>query len=167
MNELIALKKKALELGLCKEYQDKWNAAVNKNNLVEMALDAKGVDFMADSISNGWGLSPDFLKKKFPDYVNGQCIVNERGYTSSMFVDSKTGIDVNTTLVLLVSCNCDVHIRKEVMTNLYLCGDCKVSVTCDGYCQVYLYGESAAVEISGTGKWHKKRIKNSKPHINH
>lgn len=167
MNELIDLKKKALNLGLCDEYKTKWDSASNKSDLITMALDAKGIDFMADSISNGWGVSTDFLKKKFPEYANGTVVKNPNGYTSSMFVESKNGIDIKTTLVLLVSCNCDAKVPKEVMTNLYICGHSNVNVACDGYCQVYLYGDSSMAKIEGNGKWHIKKIKNDKPHINH
>lgn len=167
MRELIELKQKAIKLGLCDEYRGLWDAAVNKSDLIRMALDAKGIDFMADSISNGWGVSTDFLNANFPDYVNGLCIANPNGYTSSMFVDSRTGIDIKTTLVLLVSCACDVSVAKDIMTNMYVCGNGKVHIHCEGYCQIYLYGDTATAEIEGSGKWHIRRIKNSEPHINH
>lgn len=167
MNELINLKAKALNLGLCEEYKNKWNAAVDKSDLIKMALDAKGIDFMADSISNGWGVSAEFLKKKFPEYINGIIIKNPDGYTSSMFVKQKTKIEVKSTLTLLVSCDCDVIVEEDKMTNLYVCGQSSVNVLCNGYCQIYLYGDSAVAKMSGSGKWHTKRIKNSEPHINH
>jgi len=52
-NELLTLKHNALRLGLCGEYKGKWDSAASKRELVNMALDSNGIEFMADSIAFG------------------------------------------------------------------------------------------------------------------
>lgn len=78
-NELLTLKRNALRLGLCGEYKGKWDSAASKRELVNMALDSNGIEFMADSIAFGWGLSKDYLLKEFGEFANGFYQCNEHG----------------------------------------------------------------------------------------
>lgn len=69
MNDLLAFKRNAIMLGLCGAYKTKWDSATSKEELMEIATDAKGMDMIADSISNEWGLSPLYIIKNFSDYI--------------------------------------------------------------------------------------------------
>ena len=85
-NELLTLKRNALRLGLCGEYKGKWDSAASKRELINMALDSNGIEFMADSIAFGWGLSKEYLLKEFGEFANGFYQCNEHGYTSEMYI---------------------------------------------------------------------------------
>lgn len=65
MNDLLSFKRNAMMLGLCTSYKNKWDEATSKEALMEIATDAKGMDMIADSISNGWGLSSSYIAKNF------------------------------------------------------------------------------------------------------
>ena len=70
-NELLNLKRNALMLGLCGEYKDRWDKCSNKKELIDLALDSNGVEFIADAITFGWGCSQEFLLNEFADFING------------------------------------------------------------------------------------------------
>lgn len=72
MNELLRFKKNAIRLGLCDEYKCKWDSCKSLKDLMDIALSANGIEFIADSVSFGWGMDTGSLANDFHDYVNGQ-----------------------------------------------------------------------------------------------
>ena len=136
MNDLLAFKRNAIMLGLCGAYKTKWDSATSKEELMEIATDAKGMDMIADSISNEWGLSPLYIIKNFSDYINGKWQRNKDGYTSEMYVSHKSDVDIRSTLTLFVDCECDIVVSKGIVCEIYLSGKSKVRVMCEGHCYV-------------------------------
>lgn len=167
MNDLLAFKRNAIMLGLCTSYKDKWDAATSKEALMEIATDAKGMDMIADSISNGWGLSSSYIAKNFSDYINGKWQRNKDGYTSEMYVSHKSDVDIRSTLTLFVDCECDIVVSKGIVCEIYLSGKSKVRILCEGHCYVIRYGKECSFTVKGSGLVHGKYVENSEPHINH
>ena len=167
MNDLLAFKRNAIMLGLCGAYKTKWYSATSKEELMEIATDAKGMDMIADSISNEWGLSPLYIIKNFSDYINGKWQRNKDGYTSEMYVSHKSDVDIRSTLTLFVDCECDIVVSKGIVCEIYLSGKSKVRVMCEGHCYVIRYGKDCSFTTEGNGVVHEKYVDNSEPHINH
>lgn len=167
MNDLLAFKRNAIMLGLCTSYKDKWDAATSKEALMEIATDAKGMDMIADSISNGWGLSSSYIAKNFSDYINGKWQRNKDGYTSEMYVSHKSDVDIRSTLTLFVDCECDIVVSKGIVCEIYLSGKSKVRILCEWHCYVIRYGKECSFTVKGSGVVHGKYVENSEPHINH
>lgn len=167
MSDLLAFKRNAIMLGLCTSYKDKWDAATSKEALMEIATDAKGMDMIADSISNGWGLSSSYIAKNFSDYINGKWQRNKDGYTSEMYVSHKSDVDIRSTLTLFVDCECDIVVSKGIVCEIYLSGKSKVRILCEGHCYVIRYGKECSFTVKGSGVVHGKYVENSEPHINH
>lgn len=165
-NELYNLKKTANRLGLCTQYADKWNNAMDKRSLVDIGIDAKGADFLCDSCSNGWGLTIEYLKREFAEYINGNYQRKEDGYTSELYVDYTGNIEQRSTLTLLIGCKCNIHIGKDSVCEIYLSGGSDIRIKNDGYCAVYVYGKECRYVVEGNVV-HETFIANSEPHINH
>ena len=144
-NELLALKRNACMLGLCGQYKTMWDECRNKKDLIGMALDANGVEFMADSIEFGWGLSKEYLIKEFGDFVNGKYQRNKGGYKSRMYVGYEGDITIDSTITLLVGCKGRVIVPCSMVGNIYICGGCDIDVTNDGVVYLYTYGSSNKV----------------------
>lgn len=134
-------------LGLCGQYKTMWDACRNKKDLIDMALDANGVEFMADSIAFGWGLSKEYLMKEFGDFINGKYQRNKGGYKSRMYVGYEEDITIDSTITLLVGCKGKVIVPCSMVGNIYICGGCDIDVKNDGV--VYLY------EYAGNNNVHK------------
>ena len=149
LNELLTLKRNAVLLGLCDEYKTEWNEAKDKKDLVDMALDANGVEFMAKSVAEGWGLSKDYILGNFGDYVNEGYVRDKGGYTSKLYVDYGGDIFQPATLNLLIECNTSVLIPEGSVCKIYVCGRTYVRINCVGKCYVYVYGGYNDVKYSG------------------
>ena len=167
MNDLLTFKRNAMMLGLCTAYKDKWDKANDKEALMDMATDAKGMDMIADSCSNGWGLSSEYIAKSFSDYINGKWQRRNDGYTSEMYVMHKEDVAIRSTLTLFIDCECDVIVPKGIIAEIYLSGNSNVHIKCDGHCYVIKYGNACVYDSEGGGVVHEKFIDNSEPHINH
>lgn len=98
MIDLEQFKKNAIERGLCQGYTDKWTSEKSNRELFEIACDANGAEFMATSVAEGWGVSPEYFAKKFKAYVNGKYICE---YKMIRVMDILGLCYVNTTTITL------------------------------------------------------------------
>ena len=146
---MLAFKRNAVLLGLCDEYKAAWNGVGSKKDLVDMALDANGVAFMAKSVAEGWGLSRDYILENFGDYVNEGYVRDRGGYTSKLYVDYGGDIFQPATLNLLIGCNTSVLVPESSVCKIYVCGMSDVRISCVGKCYVYVYGGYNVVKYSG------------------
>lgn len=150
INELLTLKRNALRLGLCGEYKGKWDSAASKRELVNMALDSNGIEFMADSIAFGWGLSKEYLLKEFGEFANGFYQCNEHGYTSEMYIGAHGVIKARSTIILVAYCkDLEIEVPENMVTRIYVCGKSEVRIECKGKCDLIEYGEDNDVKIIG------------------
>lgn len=145
--DLLTLKRNALMMGLCGQYKDKWNGCANKRQLVDMALDSNGIEFMADSIAFSWGLSKDYLLREFGEFMNGFYQCREKGYTSEMYIGAHGVISVKSTLILVGYCDdLEIEIPEHSVCRIYVCGSSKVRIENKGRCELYEYGADNKVD---------------------
>lgn len=158
-NELLAFKRKAIDLGLCALYKEIWNKCFSKADLMNMALDANGAEFMADSIAFDWGLSRDFLVHEFGDYINGKYQRSQDGYTGEMYVGASGVIKLKSTITLVAYCdNLQIDVPECSVGKIYVCGESKVRIDNKGDVEVYEYGRNK-VDLNnnpGSRSRHKK-----------
>lgn len=140
---LLELKRDALMMGLCDEYKDKWDKCSTKRDLVKMALDSNGIEFMADSIAFGWGMSKEYLLKEFGEFMNGLFICDEGGYTSEMFVGAHGVVKSRSTLMLVAYCDdLEIIVPENTFCRIYVCGGSKVYMNSFGVAYLVVYGSN-------------------------
>lgn len=136
---LLTVKRIAVNLGLCNKYKEKWDKAESKKELIDISLDANGVEFLSDQLSFGWGLTAEYLYDTFSEFVNGKYIRNLDGYTSKLHVLDIGEIIADTTLVTLVSCHGRVLVPQNVVCKIYVAGNSNVEIDCKGKCYLTIY----------------------------
>lgn len=147
---LLGLKRNALMLGLCGKYKGKWDGCNSKRELVKMALDSNGIEFMADSIAFGWGLGRSYLMGEFGEFMNGFYQCHEDGYMSEMYVGAHGVMEVRSTLLLLAYCDgLEVDVPEHTVCRIYVCGGSRVKVENKGRCEIYEYGEDNGIDYVG------------------
>lgn len=140
----------AKRLGLCAEYTGRWEECRSKKQLVDVALDANGLPYMAESIAKGWGISAEYIAREFAQFNNGQ-YVRKDGYSSAMYVlPTDDEIHINTTAALIAGFNGSISVDRR-MCELYI-ADSNVNIATNGaYVRVYLYNstlsDSPGVEV--------------------
>ena len=82
MKELDLYKKECLKHELCATWQTYWVECKNLKDFMDLALKIDSVKWLCESISNGWGLNPTFISKKFKKYINGSYVFTDVKYDS-------------------------------------------------------------------------------------
>lgn len=114
--------------GLCTQYAEKIASARTKKALVDIALGANGVEWMAQSIAEGWGLDPHFITEHFAAFNNARYVWRRGVLSSAMYVFPQfREIKISTTQALLVGFEGVVRIPENRMSALY-CVDCDFNV---------------------------------------
>lgn len=151
MNELLDFKRAARLHGVCGEWGGRWDAAESRGDLMNVALSAQGVEYIAAATAQGWGLSQEYFKREFASYINGLWQRKADGYTSELYVGHSGAVEQRSTLTLMLGCHCTFHVPKKGVAQLYLCGGSDVTVVNDGYCAVYVYGDGNTFRTEGRG----------------
>lgn len=153
MIDLEQFKKNAIERGLCQGYTDKWTSEKSNRELFEIACDANGAEFMAASVAEGWGVSPEYFAKKFKAYVNGKYICEYKndkghGYTGAMLCEyNDDNFEVSTTLLCILDSNTDLKIKTNHFCKIFIAGDSRIdiSIGANSRCFIYVYGGSPLI----------------------
>lgn len=148
MIDLEQFKNNAIARGLCENYTEMWSDEKSKRQLFELACDANSVEYMAKSLSEGWGLSPEFISDKFKAYINGKYICEYKndkghGYTSAMLCDFEgESFEVNTTLLCVLSSKTGLHIKPNHLCKIYVSGESYIDLKLgeNSRCYLYVYG---------------------------
>lgn len=153
---ILELKRKALAMGLCGDYKGKWDNAQTPKELVKLATDINGADFLCASVAKEWGLSKDFLLKNFGEYINGKFIARqEKGYTSEIYIGHTDKIvSFATILILLYTEDAVVHIPKNHVCKIYAAQNTNLVIMCEGCAELidYTPGRPTKTRIQGDVK---------------
>ena len=165
-NELLNLKRNALMLGLCGEYKDRWDKCSNKKELIDLALDSNGVEFLADAMTFGWGCTQEFLLTEFADFINGRYQRNKNGYTSELYVKPRGVIRLRSTITVIVSGSANVIVPYGFIGKVYVCGDggSLIFGCYGGSIDLFVYGKDsqrAVTEYATSLKVNRMDIKES------
>lgn len=158
MNGMDFFRKNADMDGLCEEYATKWDSCVSKKQMMDLALEAKGIDYVCDSIAKGWGLSPEYISSYFKSYINGAYIFSNGKYTSQMYCGYSGDIECKTTALALINCDVRIHTPKFSMCEIYATGNVKLSISGSGYVVVIAYGDEPNVVVDCSSDVRFKRI---------
>lgn len=147
--ELFSFYKNALVDGLCDEYKSLWQAANNdKEKLVKLAMCQQSIPFVATYCHDGKGLSKEYIKETFKEYINGYVLQDcdgINGYTYGLYVDYKSDISVSDDVLSFMWCNISsIEIKATKCPILYFSNNSKCSIVTDGYntVRVYLFDDS-------------------------
>ncbi len=137
-NSILELKRKALAMGLCGDYKGRLDKSTTTKDVMDIALDINGVDFLCSSIASGWGLSEDFIRRNFAEYINGNYVATvgkSEPYTSEMYVGHTGEIVARTTLLVVLYSDAVIHVPINHACKIFSAGNTRVDIECDGFCE--------------------------------
>lgn len=151
-DELMTFRKNALLSNLCSEWNGMWMSCHNnKEKLVRLVLMCQSAPYFATYCYLGKGLSKDYCKEEFKDYINGRVYHDcdeVDGFSYQMFVDMKSPVELLSDIAQFLWCeDLNVTIPQTKCSRLYISNKSKVHLTLEGYnCpHVYLFDESRVV----------------------
>lgn len=151
---ILDLKRKALAMGLCGKYNEKWADATTQKELVDLATDINGADFLCASVAKGWGLSRDFLLQNFGDYINGRYVSahgEKKDYTSEVFIGCDGEIRARTTIIIVLYSDVTVYVPKNHACRIFAAGNTNIGIQCDGHCEFTDYTPGYGIKTGDFG----------------
>lgn len=142
---ILELKRKALAMGLCGDYKGRWDSSTNQKDLVDMAADINGADFLCSSVAKGWGLTKDFLINNFNGLINGDYVAKcgkDNGYTSEIYIGHKGDITVRTTILIVLYSDTTIHVPINHVCMIFAAGNTNIFVECNGVCDFVCYSDN-------------------------
>lgn len=141
---------------LCGNYTDKVNEAKSKKQLMQIVLDANGINFLMEMQAKGYPLPYEVICTEFSSYLNGRYIAeykNEKGngYSSCMYCcfDGDT-INVDTTICTVLGYTGTINVVKNNYAYIVLDKNCDVKISLeDGAKAKVEYWKGAKVEVLG------------------
>ena len=134
-SDILALKRNALRLGLCGEYKAKWDGARDREDLMDIALDSNGVEWICQMANMGV-LSKETVLSDFGEYINGKYVRKKGGYTSELYAYYNGTITMRTTLLVVMGGDVEVIVPEYHVVRIYVCCGAKVRVTGKGEAEV-------------------------------
>ena len=150
MDEMFEFRKNALcgalTEPLCDEYRQEWlKYNGDKESLVRFCLRQQSIPYFAHYCFNGKGLSKEYLKREFKDYINGYSISDAddvKGYSYGLYVDYDYDNDLIVTndVIHLMWCD-DVYITipTSKCPIIYISNNSSINLSCDGCNNVKIY----------------------------
>lgn len=123
--------------GIC-DMVSQWDNAKSKKQLMDIALSIRGIQYIAEAIARGWGISPDVISKEFSAFLNGKYIRNQNGYTSCVYCSPPDKeIIIDTTAALIIDFNGIIKVDRHI-SELHVVKSC-AKVICRDSCDIYSY----------------------------
>lgn len=136
--ELEKFKEQAKKHGICDMLQD-WDNARSKKQLIDIALSIRGIEYIAHSIAEGWGLDPLYISKEFAPFNDAKYIREADGYTSALYcLPEDIDVTIKTTTALIIAHDGVITIPKNHICELYICKS-DVIIQGEGKGVVHLY----------------------------
>jgi hypothetical protein len=134
MVTLTEFRENATAHGIC-DMAQQWDAAQNKRQLMDLALSAKGMPYVARAIAEGWGPSVDYIRTELANFNASRFIHHGDGY-SAAFYCSEREVFSHTTATLVIDCQGEIVVNRLCALHIV---NSKVKITGDARAIVYLY----------------------------
>lgn len=140
MDRLFDYFRNALTNGLCNEYKGLWQKARNdKEQLARLGMMQQSFPHLATYAYKGEGLTEDYVKDAFADYINGYTAIDvdgvEGGYKTQLWAGFDGYIYVDQADVLeFLWCEIEaMSLRTAKAAKIYVACGSTINLSCDGY----------------------------------
>jgi hypothetical protein len=136
---------------LCADFKSAWRRCGNdKEKLVRLVLQQQSIPFFATACHKGLGLTKEYVKQEFKEYINGYVIKdadNIDGYTYSIYVDwdYENDLDVNVDVCSIMwTVGANIVVPSTKCPTIYLSNGSDINLVCEGfnYANIKLFDRS-------------------------
>lgn len=125
---------------LCADYKRRWRmCGDDKGKLVNLAMMQQSLPYFVTACHNGLGLTKEYIKENFKDYING-CVLNDcdgvSGYTYALYVDwdYENDLKINTDVASIMwTVGANIIVQNTKCPAVYISNRSNVHLVCDGY----------------------------------
>lgn len=130
---------------LCSDFKSAWRqCGNNKEMLVRLALMQQSQPFFSTACYKSLGLSKEYIKEEFKDYINGYIVANADGvdgYTYALYVDwnYENDLEIKTDVAgIMWTTNANVVVEKTKCPTIYISNKSSVNLICDGFNTIHV-----------------------------
>lgn len=130
---------------LCSDFKSAWRqCGNNKEMLVRLALMQQSQPFFSTACYKNLGLSKEYIKEEFKDYINGYIVANADGvdgYTYALYVDwnYENDLEIKTDVAgIMWTTNANVVVEKTKCPTIYISNKSSVNLICDGFNTIHV-----------------------------
>lgn len=127
MIKLDKYKEKCINHKLCSDGQHLWANCSNKKEYMDLALRTESAKWICESISNGWGIEPSYISKKFKRYINGHYVSSQNDTDGEMYCNYVGDITLRSNVLCLINVNAEIDIPNGIGCHVYICGDSNIT----------------------------------------
>lgn len=125
---------------LCTEYKSAWRrCGDDKGMLIRLSLSQQAIPFVVTHAYLGNGITKDYIKNSFKDYINGKVIMGcdgVEGYTYSLYADwdgsNNLVINTDVTSIMWTKDAC-VVVPETKCPTVYVSNESDIHLSCEGY----------------------------------
>lgn len=151
MNDLDEYKKNIRIHGMmCGQYGSLLDSFSSNKQLADIAMGVQAFDTICVSISEGWGISPEYICARLKNFINGKYVSQQNGYTSKMYCKFDGSITADTTIVMLIDSVVVLNVPNTSICEVYCTGKCRIAVLGDGRAVFVCYGNPDDIVITGS-----------------
>ena len=85
----------------------------------------------------------DFIKSQYKDFINGKYTAldcdNVKGYSYELWCDNSDSINVNSDIIHIMRCDCNIIIPQTKCPTLYISNDSDITIKVNGYNSIRIY----------------------------
>lgn len=159
---MLQFRENANKYGVCSEYSQRWYNCQSKKQLADLGLSVQGIEYLCESISRGWGLSPEILSKQFSKYINGAYVFDNNSYTTKMYCCFDGSVISDTTALCIISSNVEINVPERAFSEVFITGKSNVKISGSGRCSIVVYGDSVVLSIEDGSTLQYKILHNTK-----
>lgn len=141
---------------LCDEYKNKVDQAMSKKQIMDIALDANGSEYLPKLRNVNLSLPYEIICNEFRSYINGKYIAEYKngrgnGYTSSIYCcyNDNNALLVETTVITLLGCKCLIRVKENDYVKINADCNCELVIDCPttSRCVVEYWGNAKIVVL--------------------
>ena len=130
---------------LCSDFKSAWRqCGSNKEMLVRLALMQQSQPFFSTACYKSLGLSKEYIKEEYKDYINGYIVPNAdgvNGYTYALYVDwgYENDLEIKTDVASIMwTTNTNVVVEKTKCPTIYISNKSSVNLICNGFNTIHV-----------------------------
>lgn len=157
MEEFERFREEAGKHEVCSMYGRRWDACVSKRQLFDLACEVQASEYLAKAVSEGWGVSAEYIADKFAGYVNGRYVAELKtmvgnGYTSAIYAYYNGDVDMDLSMCTFLGCDVRVRVAENSVCRIITDKDTRIEVyvPASSYALVATYSD--CVSFDGEGK---------------
>lgn len=152
MNELEKFKQESIKLGLCEEYQERWDKLKTKRQCIDMISTCQGAQYFISAKHLGIAPTNEYILNEYNRYINGyytSLVETSMNYSSQWYIEYEGTLIPEALFTYLLDCDVNINVNEQSAYHLTFAGNTSVHIRNFSGAIVYIdvYGDN--VKITG------------------